>query len=138
MFARNAIYHAKRLGIPKETVLFANIEDFFNIDANWLIAWKNTIYPSGYRAGFYANPANGEFGKAYCEAVNTDKQVGIQTIIWSSWPRPGTTKRTAAPQFNPSKPNCSSNIWAWQYGRDAKECAVDTNLADTRLLKYLY
>lgn len=136
--ARNAIYHAKRLGIPKDVVLFANIEDFFKVDANWLLAWKNTIFPSGYRVGFYSNSINGDFGKAYCEAVSRDKQVGIQTIIWSSWPRPGTSKRSSAPKFSPSMPNCKSNTWAWQYGRDAKECPVDTNLADIRLLKYLY
>lgn len=136
--ARNAIYHAKRLGIPKDIILFANIEDFFKVDANWILAWKNTIYPSGYRAGFYSNPVNGDFGKAYCEAVSRDKQVGIQTTIWSSWPRPGTSRSSAAPKFNPSMPNCTSNTWAWQYGRDAKECSVDTNLADNRLLKYFY
>lgn len=136
--ARNAIYHAKKLSIPTNVVLFANIEDQFEVDADWILAWKDTIYPSGYRPGLYANPTKGDFGKAYCEAVSRDKQVGVQTLLWSSWPRPGTSGRSAAPKYKPNLPKCSSNTWSWQYGRDAKACPVDTNLADSRLLNYLY
>ncbi|WP_309144665.1 glycoside hydrolase domain-containing protein [Bacillus sp. EB600] len=44
--ARNAIYNANRLGIRKGTVLFANVERFFEVDANWLIGWVETFYTS--------------------------------------------------------------------------------------------
>lgn len=136
--ARNAVFHARRLGIPKNKVLFANIEDFFSVDEAWIRAWVETLYPTGYRPGLYADPAKGGFSKAYCEAVQKNNQVAVQAIIWSSAPRPGTTKEQKAPKYQPALPNCKANVWAWQYGRDSEACPVDTNLADRRLLEFLY
>ena len=136
--AHNAVFHARRLGIPTNKVLFANIEDFFAVDAAWIVAWVETLYPTGYRPGVYADPTKGDFASAYYEAVQENNQVAVQTIIWSAAPRPGTTTEQKAPRYQPAAPNCKANVWAWQYGRDAESCPVDTNLADRRLLDFLY
>jgi Domain of unknown function (DUF1906) len=136
--ARNAVFHARRLGIPKNKALFANIEDYFPVDEEWIRAWVETLYTTGYRPGIYADPTKGDFAQAYCEAVKNNNQVAVQTMIWSSAPRPGTTKEQRAPRYNPAAPNCKANVWAWQYGRDAEACSIDTNLADRRLLEFLY
>lgn len=136
--ARNAVFHARRLGIPKNKALFANIEDFFAVDAAWIRAWVETLYPTGYRPGLYADPTKGDFTKAYCEAVQQQNKVAVQAIIWSAAPRPGTTSEQRAPKYAPASPSCKANVWAWQYGRDAQSCPVDTNLADRRLLEFLY
>ncbi|AXM88069.1 DUF1906 domain-containing protein [Anoxybacillus ayderensis] len=136
--ARNAIFHARRLGIPKNKVIFANIEDEFQVDAAWIQAWVDTFYPSGYRPGIYANPTKGAFGAAYCEAVKNDERIAQQTIIWSSYPRPGATPAAKAPTYRPNVPNCRANVWMWQYGRDADRCAIDTNVANRKISDYLY
>lgn len=67
--AVNALFHARRLGIPKNKVLFAGIEDFFQVDEAWIRGWVEAMYPSGYRPGIYHDPVKGEVSSAYCEAV---------------------------------------------------------------------
>ena len=136
--AVNTLFHARRLGIPPNTVLFANIEDFFQVDEAWIRGWVEAMYPSGYRPGIYHDPVKGEFSAAYCEAAKNNNLVAGQTILWSSMPRPGTSKEQRAPSFKPAAPKCKANVWLWQYGRDSSICPVDTNLADRRLLDYLY
>lgn len=44
--ARNAIFHACRLGIPNNIAIFANIEDEFRVDEGWIRAWVDTFYSS--------------------------------------------------------------------------------------------
>lgn len=83
-----------------------------------------------YRPGIYANPTIGAFSEAYCEAIKNDERLAQQTIIWSSYPRPGTTSTAKAPTFRPNVPNCLANVWIWQYGRDADLCPIDTNVAN--------
>ncbi|MCA1029819.1 DUF1906 domain-containing protein [Bacillus timonensis] len=136
--ARNAVFNARRLGIPPNTALFANVERFFKVDSDWILGWVESIYPSGYRSGIYHDPVEGGFSAAYCEAVSQNKEIAVQSILWSAEPEPGVTKERTAPRFKPKTPNCKANVWIWQYGRDAKECPIDTNLADSRLLNYLY
>jgi hypothetical protein len=136
--AVNTLFHARRLGIPKNKVLFANIEDYFEVDEAWIRGWVEAIYPSGYRPGIYHDPIKGMFSAAYCEAVQNNSLVAKQPGLWSSTPRPGTTKEQSAPAFKPAAPKCESNVGLWQYGRDSSVCPVDTNLALRKLLDYLY
>ncbi len=136
--ARNAVYHATRLGIPKDIVLFANVENFYNVDSEWIKGWVESLIPSGYRSGIYNDPVKGDFSKAYCKAIQQNKEVAIQTILWSAEPEVGVTKERTAPKFKPKTPDCQGNVWVWQYGRDSKVCPIDTNLADERILKFLY
>ena len=136
--ARNAVYNARRLGIPNNIALFANVERFFDVDEAWIRGWVESLYPTGYRPGIYHDPTEGAFAQEYCKAVTTNNQVAVQAILWSAEPEPGPTKERNAPAFAPSKPNCKGNVWLWQYGRDADVCPIDTNLADSRVLQYLY
>lgn len=136
--AQNAIYNARRLGIRKGTVLFANVERFFDVDANWLIGWVDTMYDSSYRPGFYYDPLIGDFNKAYCQAVEEEEKVKTQAVLWSAKPEKGISSKRAQPQFNPRKPNCPAHVWAWQYGRNAKVCPIDTNLADLKLYNLMH
>lgn len=138
IIARNAIFHARRLGIPENTVLFANIEKFFSVHADWIRGYVDAIYPSGYRPGIYHDPENGDFATAYCQAVEADTKVSAQLILWSADPHPGATKATEAPDYHPSQPLCEANVWAWQYGRDTETCPIDTNLIDRRLFDLLW
>ncbi|HZH61655.1 MAG TPA: glycoside hydrolase domain-containing protein [Metabacillus sp.] len=135
---RNAVYHARRLEFPKETILFANIENFFNVNSLWIRVWVETLIQTGYMPGFYHNSLNGDFSRAYCQAVKENNEVAIQAILWSAEPEIGATSERKAPRFNPVTPNCKANVWVWQYGRDAKQCQIDTNLADERLLNFLF
>jgi hypothetical protein len=136
--ARNAVFNARRLGIPTDIALFANIENFFEVDSAWIRGWVDSLYPTGYRSGIYHDPVKGGFRSAYCNAVKENKEVAVQTILWSAEPEVGVTREREAPRYNPVMPDCVANVWLWQYGRDSPICPIDTNLADERVLNYLY
>lgn len=136
--ARNAVFNARRLGIPNNVALFANVKRFLAVDEAWIRGWVESIYPSGFRPGIYNDPVKGDFAVAYCEAVRKNKQVAVHTILWSAEPEPGVTKERNAPKYKPISPKCKANVWVWQYGRDSEDCPIDTNLADQRALNYLY
>jgi hypothetical protein len=136
--ARNAIFKARQLGIGEGSFIFANVERFFDVDANWIIAWVETFLSSPYRPGIYADPYEGPFNAAYCQATSINDIVIEQSVILSAEPEPGvTTKRNAPRIFAPSTPDCQANVWAWQYGRDADECPIDTVLMENRLFQTL-
>jgi hypothetical protein len=137
--ARNAVYNANRLGMRKGTVLFANVERFFDVDASWIVGWVETMYTTGYRPGFYFDPTDGGFNAKYCSAVNENQLVKNQSILWSAKPEKGISSKRNHPKFNPKGPNCpEANVWAWQYGRDSKVCPVDTNLAIMKLYDLMH
>ena len=138
VMARNAVFHARKLGIPENVVIFAKIEKSFEVDEAFIRAWVETILPTGFRSGFYINPAEGEFSSAYCESIKNNSEIAVQSILWSAAPEQGVTKESRAPRYNPASPRCRSNVWAWQYGIDAPQCPINTNLADRKLVNYLY
>lgn len=136
--ASNAIFHARRLGIPKAKFLFANTERTFEIDEAWIRGWVDAMYPSGYRPGIYADPSTIAFNRAYCTAASNNEQVSKQLVIWSQEPTPGPTSKTDAPAFKPVAPPCLANVWGWQYGENAEACPIDTNLIEPRLYESLW
>lgn len=137
--ATNALYHARRLNIPTGVRIFANVENFFDVDEAWIRGWVDTFYPSGYFPGFYHDPVEGPFKTAFCAASNSNERVRSQSVLWSSEPQIGVTTRQNMPrQFRPEKPPCEANVWAWQYGKDADPCPIDTNLIDNRLYNQLW
>ncbi|MEB3102880.1 glycoside hydrolase domain-containing protein [Ferviditalea candida] len=138
IIARNAVYHAKMLDVPSDVFLFANIEKFFSVDDAWIRGWVETLYPSGYRPGFYHDPVERNFSSAYCKASSAQPLVRTQSVLWSAAPLPGPTTKAEAPTFKPSAPPCASNVWLWQYGKDAAPCSIDTNLMDPRVLQHLW
>jgi Domain of unknown function (DUF1906). len=136
--ARNAAFHASRLGFPDGVVLFANVERFFPVDAAWIRGFVETMYGTGYRPGFYHDPVTGGFNAAFCQAAAENNLIRNQSILWSAQPEIGATARGRAPAFHPAKVNCEANVWIWQYGRDAETCPIDTNLAERRLMPLLW
>lgn len=136
--ALRAITQAVRLRIPKETFIFANIEHYFQINEAWIRGWADTIRRSDYQSGMYHDPIRGPFSKAFCQAVKKDAKIGNETVLWSAQPEVKTTGPKNAPTFSPNSPKCQKNIWAWQYGRDAKTCPIDSNLIDRRLYNQLF
>ncbi len=138
IIARNSMYHAGRLGIPKGKILFANIEKRFPVDEAWIRGWVDAIYQGGYRPGIYCDPTQTAFTRAYCLAQEKSERVKTQTVLWSQEPTPGTTSRSQAPAYAPERPTCPAHVWAWQYGENAPECPIDTNLMDRRLFAYLW
>ncbi|MDZ5472799.1 DUF1906 domain-containing protein [Bacillus sp. 31A1R] len=138
VIAQNAVYNARRLGVPKGKVVFANLEKFFKIDEAWIRGFVDGMFPSGYKAGLYHDPVKGDFSAAYCEAVNNDNKVATQLILWSAEPEPGVSRARNAPNFKPKKPPCKANVWGWQYGRDSPVCPIDTNLINSRLFELLW
>ncbi|WP_062050180.1 glycoside hydrolase domain-containing protein [Bacillus sp. JCM 19034] len=136
--ARNAIFRARQLGITEGTFIFANIENFFNVDADWIIAWVEAFQTGPYRPAMYADPDEGPFNEAYCESTERSSLVLEQSVIWSAEPELEPTSKQGAPRnFQPSRPNCEANVWAWQYGRDAATCPIDTVLMESRLFQAL-
>ncbi len=135
--AMNAAYHAKRLGIRKGTPIFVSIGSSFDVDGAWIKGYIDYLFNTDYKPGFYHNPTEGEFAEAFCEAVNQDKRVANQAVLWSSAPEIGVTKAKDAPKFEPDIPDCEANVWAWQYGRNANDLPIDTNLVDSRLFTML-
>jgi Domain of unknown function (DUF1906) len=136
--ATNAVFHARRLGFPKGTVLFANVERFFAVDKDWIQGWVEALYPSGYKPGFYHVPTEGNFNVAFCQAAKENEKVRIQSFLWSAEPNVGGSPPNEAPPYKPETPNCKGNVWLWQYGRDTQQCPIDTNLADERVLASLW
>jgi Domain of unknown function (DUF1906) len=136
--AANAIFHARRLGYPEGNFVFVNTERSFEIDEAWIRGWVDAMRPSGFRPGIYADPSNITFNRAYCTAASNNEQVDKQLVIWSQEPTPGTTKKEDAPAYKPVVPPCIANVWAWQYGENAEECAVDTNLMEPKLYEAIW
>ncbi|AEI39332.1 glycoside hydrolase domain-containing protein [Paenibacillus mucilaginosus] len=136
--AQEAAQQARRLGIPRGTFLFSNVERFFAVDTLWILGWVNTIRTTGYKSGIYHDPVQGGFSAAFCEAVRRDYRVTSETALWSAEPQRPASGPDAPPIYAPKKPHCSANVWAWQYSRDVQGCPVDTNLMDTRLFGQLF
>ncbi|MFB6467741.1 glycoside hydrolase domain-containing protein [Cytobacillus sp. Hz8] len=136
--AQNAVYHARRLSIPKGKVVFAGIDKFIQVNDDWIRGFVDSINLSGYKPGIYHDPLNGAFSKAYCEAVAKENKIANQVILWSAEPELGTTKARNAPDFRPRKVPCKGNVWGWQYGRDSTQCPIDTNLVNSRFFEALW
>ncbi|KKI93964.1 hypothetical protein WQ54_02195 [Bacillus sp. SA1-12] len=135
---RNAVYHARRLGLPTNIVLFAYVDHHFKVDPDWIRGWVETLLPTGFRAGFYHDPVKGDFAEAYFQAVQQNSEVAVESILWSAEPEIGITSERKAPRFNPVKPKCKANVWLWTYGREANKCPINTNLSDEKVINYLY
>lgn len=135
--AIDAISSARRLGIPKGVPIFAKVERFFEVDSAWIRGWYEGMLPRGYLAGYYNDPTEGNFNKAYCAAVKENEKVAVDTILWSAEPETGPTKARNIPAFKPKSPVCKANVGIWQYGRDAAACPINTNLANRLLYEKL-
>ena len=136
--ANSAIYNARKLGIPEGVPLFANIEQFFQIDGEWIRGWTETILKSGYRSGIYNDPASGGFNEAFCNAAQEDEKIRELNILWSAQPELEPSGPQNPPVYQPKTPDCGGNVWVWQYGREVISCPIDTNLANSSLVNILW
>jgi hypothetical protein len=127
--ANDAVYHAGRLGIPKGILLFANIEKFFPVDAEWIQGWTEGIHASGYYSGIYHDPVTGGFQEAFCNGAKENERVITYTVLWSAQPETEPSGPWNLPSFQPQSPDCGGNVWLWQYSRRITRCPVDFNLA---------
>lgn len=138
VIAQNAVFHARRLNFPKGKVLFANVEKFFKVDESWIRGYVEGMHASGYQPGFTCDPTNGKFNEAFCKATSKDNKVSLQSVLCSVEPETGVTRARKAPKYTPAKLSCKSNVWGWQYGRNADACPINTNLINDRLLNLLW
>lgn len=136
--ANNAAFNAQILGIPQGILLFADIEPYFPIDAEWILGWTEAIVINGYKSGIYNDPTTGGFNKAFCNAVKEDENVKLLNILWSAQPVLEPSGPQNPPDYQPKAPACGGNVWVWQYSRDAASCPIDTNLADSNLVNILW
>lgn len=136
--ANNAVFNAQNLGIPKGTPLFANIEQFFQIDDEWIQGWTEAMVTSGYKSGIYNDPVTGSFNKAFCNAVKENEMIKTQNILWSSQPELEPSGPQNPPNYRPKVPDCGGNVWVWQYSRKITPCPIDTNLANSNLVNILW
>ncbi len=138
--ANDAIAVARRLGIPKGVVIFADIEADYVVDEAWIRGWADIMEKSKYVPGIYHNPITGGSSQAYCTAVRNDATVARNVILWSNEREPGITTKANAPAWHPSAPPCSGRTLAWQYGENgtAGSHGIDTDLVHPSLLPYLW
>ncbi|HEU5141422.1 MAG TPA: glycoside hydrolase domain-containing protein, partial [Bacillales bacterium] len=134
--AETAISYAKDLGVPDGTALFADIEPVFPVDADFIRGWIKKMSSSPYKAGFYGDFSEGSnLRKAYDSAK---EKIENKPILWSFQPRIGITSKANAPNdFDPAAPKSAKTL-AWQYGIGGEKCNIDTNLAVSEILKYLW
>jgi len=136
--ANNAAFHARELGIPNGIPLFANVEQFFDIDDEWIQGWTEAIVTSGYRSGIYNDPVTGAFNQAFCNAVKENDSVKVLNILWSAQPELESSGPQNPPNYNPKGPDCGGNVWVWQYSRNVTQCPIDTNLAYSSFANILW
>ncbi len=136
--AAHAVFHARELGIPKGIPLFANVEQFFQIDGDWIQGWTEALVTNGYKSGIYNDPVTGDFNQAFCNAVKGNEKIKMLTILWSAEPELESSGPRNPPNYNPKAPDCGGNVGVWQYSRKVTQCPIDTNLANSRLLSFLW
>lgn len=136
--ANNAVVHAQELGVPGGVPIFANVEQFFQIDDEWIQGWTEAIVKSGYRSGFYNDPVTGGFNRAFCNAVRENETIKAVSILWSAEPELVPTGPQNPPDYRPNVPGCGGYVLIWQYGRQAVSCPIDTNLAYRGLVDILW
>lgn len=136
--ANEAVMNAQLLGAPKGVPLFANVERFFQIDAEWIHGWTEAMILSEYRSGIYNDPVTGGFNRAFCNAVKENQKIKTFNILWSAEPELEPSGSQNPPVYDPIAPDCGGNVWAWQYSRRVTSCPVDTNLASSNLIDLLW
>lgn len=129
---------AKGLDVPKGVAIFADIEPTYEVDAEFIKGYYDEMKKLGYITGIYGVFDNEQdLSKAYKQAAKENQTLGIETILWSAFPQRGITTKTKAPEFSAGGPS-DSRLLGWQYGLDASECNIDTNLFKGELIKYLW
>ncbi|WP_377896807.1 glycoside hydrolase domain-containing protein [Gottfriedia sp. OAE603] len=129
---------ASALDVPKGTAIFADIEPIYEVDAEFIKGYYDEMKKMGYVSGIYGVFDNGQdLSKAYKQAAKEHRRLSKETILWTAFPQRGITSKTKAPEFLAGGPS-DSKIYGWQYGLDATDCNIDTNLFKGDLIKFLW
>jgi len=129
---------AKGLDVPKGVVIFADIEPTYEVDAEFIKGYYDEMKKQGFITGIYGVFDNEQdLSKAYKQAEKEHQRLGKETILWTAFPQRGITTKTNAPEFSAGGPS-KSKLLGWQYGLDATECNIDTNIFKGELIKYLW
>ncbi|WP_245308160.1 glycoside hydrolase domain-containing protein [Halalkalibacter urbisdiaboli] len=136
--AKVAIEYAKQIGVPNGVAIFANVEPEYPIDSQFIMGWYDTISASDYVPAIYGVfSEDGDVRVAYEEAVREEETIGEEMIIWTNQPQVGITTEANAPDFQPEVPDSRRDV-VWQYGLEAEQCNIDTNLLPASVLEYLW
>lgn len=133
--AKKAISLAKDIDVPSGVAIFGDIEPNYPVDSDFIEGWYDMITDSDYEPGLYGVfNNNSDLITAY---EDVSEQARDNTIIWTAYPQEGITTKEEAPSFNGKGPN-NAMIYGWQYGLDAEECNIDTNVFKKNMINYLW
>ncbi|RYG72035.1 DUF1906 domain-containing protein [Lentibacillus lipolyticus] len=133
--AKKAIEYAKDLDVPEGVAIFGDIEPTFPVDSAFMEGWYDTLAESKYEPGLYGVY---DEGSAILEAYNAMKEEAQKnTVVWTAHPQQDPTSKSNAPEYNPQGPE-NAMLYGWQYGLEADQCAIDTNLFQNEMLDYLW
>ncbi|MCM3706733.1 MULTISPECIES: glycoside hydrolase domain-containing protein [Cytobacillus] len=136
--ARAAVQLAKELGIPEGVAVFADIEPNYPVDSSFIKGWYQAMSESPYEPGIYGIfDKEKALIKAFDQAAAENPPLLDNTLIWTAAPNKGITAKKQAPEYKPEAPE-NSLIAGWQYGIDAEECNIDTNLFNKDILESLW
>lgn len=136
--AEQAVSLAQALHVPKGKAIFANIEPSSPVDAKFLAGWFEGLQNSSFTPAIYGSFLPGhELEKVYKRLAKKDENFRDKMILWTTFPQTGTTSKSEAPNYQPAAPE-EARIVGWQYGIDAKNCKIDTNLFTKDMLDYAW
>ncbi|MGM0902259.1 MAG: glycoside hydrolase domain-containing protein [Bacillota bacterium] len=136
--AQAAIQMAQDLGVPEGVAIFADIEPDYPVDSEFIRGWFETMNESAYPPGVYGVfDAEQELYAALEQAGQDNDELLANTYIWTAAPNIGITTEANAPEYQPEAPD-NALIGGWQYGLDAQECNIDTNLFHSDLLDVVW
>lgn len=136
--AELAIELAQELDAPEGVAIFANIEPFFDVDADFITGWYDVFADSEYIPGIYGifDPER-ELYVQFNAAADENGDIRENTYLWTAAPNVGITTEAEAPDYEPIGPE-DALIIGWQYGLDAETCNIDTNLFEGEKLDVLW
>ncbi|MBN8201319.1 glycoside hydrolase domain-containing protein [Bacillus sp. NTK034] len=136
--AKAAVQLAQELGIPEGVAIFADIEPNYPVDSSFIEGWYQAMEESPYHPGIYGIfDKEQALTKSFSEAAAENSSILENTFIWTAAPNIGITEQKQAPGYKPEAP-ANSLIAGWQYGIDAEECNIDTNLFNKDILDVLW
>lgn len=112
--ANLAIQLAIELGVPEKVYIFADIEQNYPVDMDFILGWSYTLWSSPYHPGIYGNVVEGEkITTALNGAIEKEGAIKEKVIIWTNQPQIGVTTQKQAPPFEPATPTASPNVLVW-------------------------
>ncbi|MFC4620545.1 glycoside hydrolase domain-containing protein [Camelliibacillus cellulosilyticus] len=126
--AKEAVSMAQKVGLPKKTAIFADIEPKYPVDEAFLRGWAKALRDADYRPGVYGAYGNhSKLTEALNSAFKREPQLKKELVIWTNQPQKKAAAKKKAPKFNPYDKK-GVLVVGWQYGIEETSCHVDTDL----------